>query len=333
MATKAPGAAPALLFLTEDDIRGIGITMKDVINVVEEVFRQHGNGAVEMAQRAGIYPLPESFTQALVAHVPAVSAAGAKIVSVFPSNRGTEVPVTTALLVLTGADTGAPLAVMDATWITEMRTGAVTAVAAMYLASPDAREVAIIGAGVQGRGNLTALATAFPDLEEVRVHDISPEAAGGLVDEMQTTIPVKMRNVGSAQEAVEGADVVVTATAVFKERNALVKRDWVKPGALLTPLEVDTALDASLVYEPDLLIVDDIEQTLAFQKMGCFTEGKPTIHAELGEIVAGMKKGRKDETEIVVSMNVGLSIEDIAVGQYIYQRANEQEVGQRLAVS
>ena len=307
--------------------------MKDVIDVVEEVFRQHGNGAVEMAHRAGIYPLPESFTQALVAHVPAVSAAGAKIVSVFPSNRGTEVPVTTALLVLTSADTGAPLAVMDATWITEMRTGAVTAVAAKYLASPNAREVAIIGAGVQGRGNLTALATAFPELEEARVYDISPEAAGGFVDRMQKTILVKTRRVGSAQEAVEGADIVVTATAVFKERNALVKRDWVKSGALLTPLEVDTALDASLVYEPDLLVVDDIEQTLAFQKMGCFAEGRPMIHAELGEIVAGKKTGRKDEAEIVVSMNVGLSIEDIAVGQFIYERANEREIGQRLAVS
>ena len=112
-----------------------------------------------------------------------------------------------------------------------------------------------------------------------------------------------------------------------------MKRNWVKPGALLTPLEVDTALDASPVYEPDLLVADDIEQTLAFQKMGCFAEGQPTIHAELVEIVAGKKTGRKDEAEIVVSMNVGLSIEDIAVGQYIYQRANGQEAGQCLAVS
>ena len=108
---------------------------------------------------------------------------------------------------------------------------------------------------------------------------------------MRKTIPMKARGVASAREAVEGADIVVTATAVFKERKALVKREWVKPGALLTPLEVDTALDASLVYEPDLLVVDDIEQTLAFRKMGCFAEGRPTIHAELGEIVAGRKTG------------------------------------------
>ena len=305
--------------------------MKEVIEIVEDVLRQHGNGAVEMAPRAGVYPLPESFTQALVAHVPAQSAAGAKIVSVFPSNRGTGVPVTTALLVLTGADTGAPLAVMDATWITEMRTGAVTAVAARHLASPDARVVAIIGAGVQGRGNLTALAAALPELEEARVHDIDSEAANGFVNGTRETTPVRARSVASAREAVEGADIVVTATAVFKERKAVVKRDWVKPGALLTPLEVDTALDASLVYAPDLLVVDDIEQTLAFRKMGCFAEGQPTIHAELGEIVAGRKTGRKDESEVIVSMNVGLSIEDIAVGRYIYRRANEQEVGQRLA--
>ena len=331
MTTVASGASSALLFLTEDDIRGIGITMKEVIEVVEDVLRQHGSGAVEMAHRAGVYPLPESFTQALVAHVPAQCAAGAKIVSVYPSNRGTGVPVTTALLVLTGADTGAPLAVMDATWITEMRTGAVTAVAAKYLAGPDPRAIAIIGAGVQGRGNFTALATAFPELEEARVHDIDPEATSGFVDRMRKTVPVEARGVASAREAVEGADIVVTATAVFKERKALVKRDWVKPGALLTPLEVDTALDASLVYEPDVLAVDDVEQTLAFREMGCFAEGRPTIHAELGEIVAGRKTGRTDASEVIVSMNVGLSIEDIAVGQYIYRRAIEQEVGKRVA--
>lgn len=333
MAATAATATRGVLFLTEDDVRATGVDMGEVIEVVEDVFRQHGKGAVEMAPRAGIYPRPESFTQALLAHVPTLDAAGAKIVSVFPANRGRGIPSTTAMLVLTSADTGALMAIMDATWITEVRTGAVTAVAARHLANPEPRQVAIVGAGVQGRGNLMALATEFPSLGEARIHDVSADASRRFVEDMKTEIPLAVRSVDSAREAVEGADIVVTATAVFKKRNPVVFRDWVKPGALLTPLEVDTALDASLVYEPDLLVVDDVEQTLAFEAMGCFAERRPKIHAELGEIVVGKKPGRKNLTDIVVAMNVGLSIEDIAVGRLVYDRAVKNNVGSRLAVS
>ena len=331
MKNVAPKAGSTLLFLTEQDIRKTKVTMKDVIDIVEDIFAQYGTDTIEMAPRAGIYPRPESFTQALLARVNA--AAGAKIVSVFPSNKGSGLPVTTALIVLTDSTTGVPLAVMDATWITAMRTGAVTAVAAKYLARRDAREVAIIGAGIQGRGNLLALATMLPQLLEARVYDVRPEASSLFIEDMKNTISLKMRSVGTCRDAIEGADIVVTGTAVFKERNALVRRDWVKLGALIAPLEVDRALEASLVYKPDLLVVDDTAQTLAFQKMGCFAEGPPTIHAELGEIVSGKNSGRRKESDIIVAMNVGLAVEDIAVGHHVYRRATERDIGQRLAYS
>ena len=330
MTVAAKPVAPPILFLAAEDIRRTETTMNEIIEVVEDVFVQHGSKAVAMAPRAGIYPRPESFTQALVAYVPATGAAGAKIVSVFPTNKSTDIPVTTALLILTDAETGAPRAVMDATWITAMRTGAVTAVAAKYLARRDAREVAIIGAGVQGRGNLAALAVALPGLTGATVYDLRPEATQSFLADMETTVPFEVRAVSSPQEAVERADIVVTATAVFKERTPLVHRSWLKPGALIAPLEVDRALDASLVYEPDLLVVDDKEQTLAFRDMGCFGEGLPTIHAELGEIVAAKKPGRQSESDIIVAMNVGLPIEDVAVGHRIYQHATERRLGQRL---
>lgn len=331
MTDPAVKQSPGLVYLGNDAIRHISISMREIIDVVEEAFRQHGTGAAEMGQRAGIYPRPESFTQALLAHIPTLSAAGAKIVSVFPPNRGTDVPVTTALLVLTDPATGAPLSVLDATWITAARTGAVTAVAAKYLAPNDTRELAIIGAGVQGRANLQALATAFPKLTEVRVYDIRREASEAFIEDLKSSVSLKINRVDSAQRAIEGADIIVTATAVFKERNPLVRREWIKPGVLIAPLEVDRALDVSLVYEPDLLVVDETSQALAFQKMGCFSEGLPTIHGQLGEIVAGKKEGRRRAIDIVVAMNVGLPIFDIAVGHLIYRHAVESNIGQRLA--
>jgi ornithine cyclodeaminase/alanine dehydrogenase-like protein (mu-crystallin family) len=150
---------------------------------------------------------------------------------------------------------------------------------------------------------------------------------------MKVAVSPKMRRAGSAREAIEGADIVVTGTAIFKERNPLVRKEWVKPGALIAPLEVDRALDAALVYDADLLVVDDRAQTLAFQDMGCFSEGPPTIHAELGEIVSGKKPGRKNETDIIISMNVGLSVEDIGVGHHVYQNAIKSGFGQRIIYS
>jgi ornithine cyclodeaminase/alanine dehydrogenase-like protein (mu-crystallin family) len=219
---------------------------------------------------------------------------------------------------------------MDGTLITAMRTGAVTAVAAKFLARPRSCEIAIIGAGVQGRSNLRALVAALPELNTARVYDIRPEAAARFVEDLGREIPIRLHAVKSAQEAVEAADIVVTGTAVFKQRTPLVRRAWVKPGALIAPLEVDRALEASLVYDPDLLVVDDTGQTLAFKEMGCFSEGEPPIGAELGEIIAGKKVGRTNDDQIIVAMNVGLSIEDIAVGQHIYKRATERNVGQPL---
>jgi len=328
-----PQDLPPILFLSVDEIRRTKITMKEVIEVVEAVLFQHGSGVVEMAPRTGIYPRVESFTQALLAHVPALDAAGAKIVSVFPTNKEAGLPVTTALLLLTAPATGVPLAVMDATLITAMRTGAVTAVAAKFLGRHGSREVAIIGAGVQGRSNLRALAAVLPELATVRVYDIRPNAAASFVEELGREIPIRVQAVNSAQEAVEDADVVVTGTAVFKERTPLVRRAWIKPGTLIAPLEVDRALETALVYEPDLLVVDDTGQTLAFQKMGCFGEGAPAIYAELGEIVAGKKTGRTDDRQIIVAMNVGLPIEDIAVGHHVYKRAAERGLGQQLRYS
>jgi len=324
---------PPILFLSADEIRRTNITIKEVIEVVEAVLFQHGTGAVEMAPRTGIYPRVESFTQALLAHVPALDAAGAKIVSVFPGNQVAGLPVTTALLLLTAPTTGVPLAFMDATLITAMRTGAVTAIAAKFLARQGSREVAIIGAGVQGRSSLSALATVLPELATVRVYDRRPEAAAGFVDEFERETSIHFQAVNSAQEAVEAADVIVTATAVFKERTPLVRRAWIRPGALIAPLEVDRALEAALVYEPDLLVVDDTDQTLEFQKMGCFEDGVPSIHAELGEIVARKSIGRTDDRQIIVAMNVGLPIEDIAVAHHVYKGAAERQLGQHIRYS
>lgn len=319
-----------ILYLSKRDVERTGLGMAEIIPVVEEAFRQHGLKAVEMPARVGLYPRPESFLQTLMAHVGSLDAAGAKLVSVYPKNLVRGLVTTAAILVLHDPATGLPLAVMDATWITAMRTGAATAVAAKYLARADAEGLAIIGAGAQGRGNLLALVEILPSLKVVRVHDIRPDAARRYAEEMAAATGHKIQVAATAREAVEGVDLIVTATAMFKEPAALVRREWVRPGALVAPLEVDRAIDPRLLAEADLFVVDDWEQTKAFQVMGCFPEGLPTVAVELGEIVAGRKPGRTRADQLIVAMNVGLSIEDVTVGRRIYEIAVSRRIGQVL---
>ena len=304
--------------------------MAEIISVVEEAFRQHGLKAVEMPPRAGLYPRPESFIHALLAHVPNMGAAGAKLVSVFPENLERGLYQTTGLLILSDPETGLPLAAMDATWITAMRTGAATAVAAKYLARADAQRVAIIGAGAQGRGNLLALVEVLPLLKSVCVHDVRPELARRYADEMTAATGREIKAVATAREAVEGADVVVTATALFKELTILVRREWIQQGTFVAPLEVDRAIDPVLLFGADLFVVDDWEQTKGFQVMGCFPQGFPPFWVELGEIVAGLKPGRTRQDQVVVAMNVGIAIEDVTVGRRVYERAVSRGIGRYL---
>lgn len=321
-----------VLYLSKQDVRRTGLGMAEIIPVVEEAFRQHGLKAVEMPSRVGLYPRPESFIQTLMAHVGSMNAAGAKFVSVYPENLAKDLVTTAAILVLNDPATGLPLAVMDATWITAMRTGAATAVAAKHLARPDAERVAVIGAGAQGRGNLLALVEVLPHLKDIRVHDIRPEAARRYAEEMAAASGRAIRVAATAQEAVEGADVVVTATALFRNLTVLVQREWVQPGALVVPLEVDRAIDPRLLFDADLFVVDDWEQTKAFQVMGCFPQGFPSVAAELGEIVTGRKLGRTRSDQLIVAMNVGLAIEDVTVGRRVYELAVSCGIGQILSL-
>ena len=145
------------LYLSRSDVERINIPMRDIIDALDDMFKEKGNGRVEMPPKPGIHTRPDAFIHAMPAYIPSTEAAGMKWVSGYPENQGKGLPYITGLLILNDADTGVPIAVMDATWITAMRTGAATAVAAKYLARPGSSSVGILACGVQGRTNLEAL--------------------------------------------------------------------------------------------------------------------------------------------------------------------------------
>ncbi len=150
-----------ILYLSLKDIQGLSVPIGQIVGWVEEALRLKGLGKTEMPPKPGIHTRPDAFIHAMPAYLPDLKAAGMKWVSGYPDNFKKGLPYISGLLILNDPETGIPIAVMDCTWITAMRTGAVTAVAAKYLARPDASVIGIIGCGVQGRSNLEALAAAL----------------------------------------------------------------------------------------------------------------------------------------------------------------------------
>ncbi|MCZ7667126.1 MAG: hypothetical protein M5U34_07845 [Chloroflexi bacterium] len=175
-----------ILYLSQADVVATGLDMATVIELVEKAFAEKGHGRVEMPPKPGIHPGGgDNFIHAMPAYIPALHSAGIKWVGGFPGNAAKGLPYITGLLILNDPETGIPLAVMDCQWITGMRTGAATAVAAKYLARPDSTKLGVLGCGVQGFTNTEALQVLFP-VEEVFAYDVhvaAVEKFSRLVDE------------------------------------------------------------------------------------------------------------------------------------------------------
>ena len=146
-----------LLYLSQSDVISLGLTMPEIIDTVEAAFREKGHGDVEMPPKPGIHTRADAFIHAMPAYIKKTRAAGVKWIAGYPENTARGLPYISGLLILNDPDTGLPLAVMDAAWITAMRTAAATAVAAKYLSRPDVKSLAILGCGVQGKSNTDAL--------------------------------------------------------------------------------------------------------------------------------------------------------------------------------
>ena len=204
-----------ILYLSRADVEATGVTMSEIIAALEVAFHEHGEGHVEMPPKPGVHSMPDAFIHAMPAYIPALHAIGVKWVSGYPENYKRGLPYITGLLILNDEETGMPLAVMDCTWITAMRTGAATAVAAKYLARPESETVGILGAGVQGRSNLEALNTLFP-IKRVVAYDILPPAAKTFAREMSDRFGLEIVTTTEPRQAVEGCDMVVTAGPILR---------------------------------------------------------------------------------------------------------------------
>jgi alanine dehydrogenase len=321
-----------LLYLSRKDVEGLGISMKDVVEVVDNGFRLKGMGKSEMPPKPGIHPRPNSFIHAMPAYVKEVESAGLKWVSGYPSNLQKGLPYITGLLILNDTETGVPTAVMDSAWITAMRTGASVGIAAKYLAKKGSSVAAILGCGVQGRSSLRALVETLPRLSKVQCYDLYPEASNRYKDEMNRLFPaLNMKICSSPAEMMDGADVVVTAIPIVTKPEPPLAAGMLKKGGLGVSLDYDSAWTGRAMKECDKFVSDDISQLLHTKKEGVYFSGIPEkIYADLGELAANLKPGRQNDTERIFCMNMGIAVDDMVTAKLIYEQALKKGAGTRL---
>lgn len=319
-----------MIYLSQTDVLEMGVTMTEVINLVEKGLHEHGKGCVENPPKPGIHAYPNSFIHAMPAYFKNLGMGGIKWVSGYPANREIGLPQIIGLIILNDMKTGAPVCVMDGTWITAVRTAAVSAVTAKYCARKDSKVLGVIGTGVQGRQNLIALKIVLPNLSKVKIFDINHDAAIKCRDELTSKSGIEIIVCESVEDVAKGSDVIVTATQRLAK--PLIKNGWFGAGCLGMGLEASRAWYGDAILNADKFVTDDWEQTKHFKSQGAFPDGLPKLYAELGQIVAGEKPGRAEERERILAINIGLALNDIIVANHIYELAKKKNIYTKLVL-
>lgn len=323
----------SLLYLTQADVVHAGLNERDVMELVRTALTEHGKKRVEMPAKIGIHPQPNTLMHAMPAWIPSVKACGIKWAECFPENHRFNLPQTSGLMILNDPETGWPVCVMDAIWVTAKRTAAVTALACEFLAPKDTEVAGMLGAGVQGHEHALALPHALPKLKELKFFDRFPERARQLVKDVQPKVKkVKLHACATVEEVVRGSKVVASATAILQKPNPQVRDEWIEPGAFLAPVDFDSMWEWKTFKRADKFLVDDHGEMKYFMTVGYLEHGLPKLHGEIGEVVAGIKPGRERDDELIIDMNIGMGVEDMVVGWEVFRRAQEKKLGKVLPV-
>jgi len=324
------------LYLTQADVRATGVKMSVVMDAVEDSFRLHHQGKTILPYKT-VLDMGErerGRSNAMPSYVGGeYDTFGIKWLAGFPHNpRLHGLPRATGFYILNDSQKGIPLAIMDCTWLSAMRTGAVTGVGAKYLARSDSQSVAMIGAGVQARTQLEALQVAVPGLKEVRAFDIRQEAAEAYATEMSERLSMDVRAVRNAEAAVRGADIVVTVTVADEP---IVKDAWMKPGSLFAAVGSYQEEEFAVVENSDRVVVDGIDHVLhrgtpVLALMLAQGTIKEEDIIELGAIVCGDAAGRTRPQERIFFSPIGMGTNDLCVCSRVYQLAMEKGIGTKL---
>ena len=332
-----PGGAPIhLTYLSGPDVARLALTDDEILAAVEGALVAQGHGETVIEPRVHLAPDPavHGHFNVLRGYVAPLGVAGVKIVGDFVDNYLHGLPSEMAVLYLMDPRTGIPIAFVDATAITDMRTGAMTALGAKHLATKRSRVLGHIGARGSAYWNVRLLDRLF-GFEEIRVHSRRPESRQAFGARLTADLGKPVRVVDSWEACVRGADIVVEASRLT-EPTPLLKTAWIARGACVIPYGTMSAVELSLTDIMDKIVVDDWGQCKggilgslrAHVETGRLSERN--LHGELGEIAAGKKPGRERDDETTLFWHRGLSTTDIALGHAMLDKARTFGIGQRL---
>ena len=322
-------------YLNALDVAELALTDAEIIGAVEAGLAAQGRGEAVIEPRVHLVPgLSRGHFNVLRGAIAPLDLAGVKVVGDFVDNYRQGLPSEFGVLTLFDPRTGVPRAILDATAITEMRTGAVTAVGARHLAPPEPRVLGHVGARGTAYWNVRLLDRLF-GFDEIRIHSRRPDSRDAFAARLSADLGKPVRAVDSWEACVRGADIVVEASRL-ETPEPLLRTEWIKPGALVIPYGTMSAVELSLTGIMGKVVVDDWGQCRqgpfgalrAHVEAGLLSEA--TLHAELGQIVAGLKPGRTAPGETVLFWHRGLSLSDIALGHAMLEKGRRLGIGQRL---
>ena len=304
-----------LLYLSRAEVVRLLPEIPDQLDLVEKTYRALAAGRVELPPKPGVHPRPDSFLHAMPAYLRDDDVVALKWVAGYPANKERGLPYITGLVVLNDADTGLPLVVMDGAEITAARTAAASGVCVRRFAPEGWREAAILGCGEQGRFHARLLFALNPDVR-IRAYDPHPERIAAL--------PGPVQAASGPREAVEGADVVITAGPIVEEPESPLGPDWLGDRWLALPIDFDFYFGAEAAGAADLFLADDVGQFEYYRGLGHF-RGWPEPAGSVGEGFAG-----NDSPERVLCCNLGIGALDAAFAASVLARARTEGLGVEL---
>lgn len=326
-----------ITYLNGPDVERLALSDDEILEAVGGALAAQGRGETVIEPRVHLVPetSEKGHFNVLRGYVKPLGVAGVKIVGDFVGNYKLGLPSEMALLNLFSPETGMPLAVVDATAITDMRTGAVTAIGARHLARKGSRVLGHIGARGTAYWNVRLLDHLF-DFDEIRVHSLRPESRRAFGERLSRDLGKNVQVMDDWESTVRGADIVVEASRLPKPE-PMLRTAWLSKGSLVVPYGTMSAVELSLTDIMDKVVVDDWGQCrkgLPFGALRAHVDSdritQQNLHAELGQVVAGVRPGRERGDETILLWHRGLSITDIALGHALLVKAEGAGVGQRL---
>jgi len=325
-----------MLLLSETQVQDL-IDVDELIATLEQAHVQYSTGNAVMPVRL-VMPLPQIHGR--ITSMPGFlnedKALGMKVVTYFQDNPKHGLPAILATIMLFSAETGKMIAAMGGGYITAIRTACASAMATKALANPQTPVLGVLGAGVQARAHIQALARVRR-LEKIKIFSPSGSSAAAIKQEMAPQVEAAIEVVKSAEEAVRDADILVTVTTA---KEPILKQEWLKPGAHISAVgahrpdlrEIDgaTLARAKVVVDSREAIMAECGDILLAIKEGSISGEH--IHGEIGEVLAGTKPGRKSTDELTLYKSVGISIQDVATANLVYQKAMERGLGTNVEI-